>query len=160
MTGDETTEMKADTSTLGTQATGATASTADEQPTTIGGEIVSGLLGVGIAVGCVLPPLVHLVTGPLGPFIGGFVAANRSHPSSRGRIIIAGMIGVGLAGIIAIAARVFVGLVGHGELPKWFPSSGTQLVIIGGAWVYGTAMGAAGTAVSTALARKDTSDRS
>ncbi|HEX4337266.1 MAG TPA: hypothetical protein VH062_15225 [Polyangiaceae bacterium] len=131
-----------------------------ENATTVGGEVLSGLLGIGIAVGCVLPPVVHLITGPLGPFLGGFVAANRSHPSSRGRAIIAGMIGIGLAGIIAVAARVFVAFVGQSELPKWFPSPGTQMVIIGIAWAYGTAMGAVGTAVSGALARKGTSDPS
>jgi protein-S-isoprenylcysteine O-methyltransferase Ste14 len=109
---------------------------------------------MGIAVGCVLPPLVHLITGPLGPFIGGFVAANRSRPGARGRLIIAVIIGTGIAGAIATAARIFVGLVGRSELPRWFPSTGTLMAIVGAAWAYGMAMAAAGTAVSNALARR------
>jgi protein-S-isoprenylcysteine O-methyltransferase Ste14 len=109
---------------------------------------------MGIAVGCVLPPLVHLITGPLGPFIGGFVAANRSRPGARGRLIIAVIIGTGIAGAIATAARIFVGLVGRSELPRWFPSTGTLMAIVGAAWAYGMAMAAAGAAVSNALARR------
>jgi protein-S-isoprenylcysteine O-methyltransferase Ste14 len=122
--------------------------------TSLGREILSGLLGMGIAVACVLPPLVHLITGPLGPFIGGFVAANRARPGARGRMIIAAIIGTGLAGIIALVARIFVGLVGRSELPRWFPSAGTLMAIIGAAWVYGMAMATAGTAASNALARR------
>jgi hypothetical protein len=154
--------MKAETSTIETQTAGASpppAAPHDDEETTVGGEVLSGLLGVGIAVGCVLPPLVHLITGPLGPFIGGFVAANRSHARSRGRAIIAGMIGVGLAGILAVASKVFVGLVGHSELPDWFPSPGTRMVIIGVAWAYGTVMGAVGATVSGALARRGARER-
>ena len=123
------------------------------QPT-LGTEIVSGFLGVGIAVGCVLPPLIHLITGPLGPFIGGFVAGNRAQPGARGRVVIATMIGTGLAAIIAIAATVFARLVGKSELPRWFPSSGTLLAIVGAVWVYGTVMAAIGTTMSSTLARR------
>jgi hypothetical protein len=126
----------------------------DSEPSSLGREILSGLLGMGIAVGCVLPPLVHLITGPLGPFIGGFVAANRSRPGARGRLIIAVIIGTGIAGAIATAARIFVGLVGRSELPRWFPSTGTLMAIVGAAWAYGMAMAAAGAAVSNALARR------
>lgn len=35
------------------------------------------LMAVGIAIVCLLPPLVHLVTGPLGPAIGGYLAGSR-----------------------------------------------------------------------------------
>jgi protein-S-isoprenylcysteine O-methyltransferase Ste14 len=126
---------------------------------TLGTEIVSGLLGVGIAVGCVLPPLVHLITGPLGPFIGGFVAGNRAQPGARGRIVIAAMIGTGVAAIIATAASVFVRLVGRSELPSWFPSSGTLLAIVGAIWVYGTVMAAIGTTVGSALSRRRAAER-
>ena len=131
-----------------------------EQPESgLGAEFVSGLLGVGIAIGCVLPPLLHLVTGPLGPFIGGFVAANRVRPGVRGRIVIAGTIGTGLAAILATAAKVFVGLAGKGELPTWFPSPGTLMAIIAGAWVYAVAMAAIGTTVSMSLSRRRAAER-
>jgi integral membrane sensor domain MASE1 len=69
------------------------------------------------------------------------------------------MIGTGLAAMIATAANVFVRLVGRGELPSWFPSSGMLLAIVGAIWVYGTVMAAVGTAVSSALSRRRTADR-
>jgi len=43
---------------------------------TPGRELLAGLIGAAIAVACVLPPLIHLLTGPLGALIGGFVVAN------------------------------------------------------------------------------------
>ena len=129
------------------------ASAAEES--SIGGEILSGLLGAGIALACVVPPVVHLVAGPVGPFLGGFVAANRGKPGARGRIIIALTIGCAVAGLLAVAARVFVGLAGKNELPTWFPSSGTLAAILAGVWVYATATGAAGASVSAALSRKE-----
>lgn len=39
--------------------------------------IASALLGVTISVACLLPPIVHFITGPLGPFIGGYFAGSR-----------------------------------------------------------------------------------
>ena len=52
-----------------------------------------------IATVCVVPPVVHLIVGPFGPFLGGFIAANRVNPGTRGRIIIAALVGSGLAGV-------------------------------------------------------------
>lgn len=158
--------MKAGTSHAAAELAGPSTATAtsteqDEQAsldeqTSLGREILSGLLGMGIAGACVLPPLVHLVTGPLGPFIGGFVAANRARPGGRGRVIIAVMIGTGLAGVLLAGAKIFAALVGRAELPRWFPSTGTLMAIVGVAWMYGMAMATAGTAVSGALARRGT----
>jgi hypothetical protein len=130
-----------------------------EPESTLGGEFVAGLLGAAIAVGCVLPPLLHLVTGPLGPLIGGFVAANRVQPRARGRVIIACTVGTALAGALAVGARVFVGLVGRSELPKWFPSSGTLGAIVCLAWLYAVGMSAVGTIISGSLARKKNDTR-
>jgi hypothetical protein len=125
-----------------------------EAPPTVGGEIVAGLLGAGIAIGCVLPPIVHLVTGPLGPFIGGFVAANRAKPGVRGQAIIAALVGTGVAGVMAIAAAVLVGLAGRSQLPDWFPSSGALGAVLAGVWLYGAVLAAIGTAVNGALSKR------
>ncbi len=121
----------------------------------VGGEILSGLLGAGVALACIVPPVVHLVAGPVGPFLGGFVAANRGKPGARGRFIIAVTIGTAVAGLLAIAARVFVGLAGKSELPTWFPSPGTLAAILAGVWVYATAGGAVGATISAALSNKE-----
>jgi protein-S-isoprenylcysteine O-methyltransferase Ste14 len=126
-----------------------------EAPSTVGREILAGLLGAGIAIGCVLPPIVHLVTGPLGPLIGGFVAANRAKPGPRGQAIIATIVGTGVAGLMAIAATVLVGLAGRSQLPDWFPSSGMLGAVLAGVWLYGAVLAAVGTAVSGAFAKKE-----
>ena len=34
----------------------------------------AALIGTGVALLCLVPPLLHFLTGPLGPFIGGAVA--------------------------------------------------------------------------------------
>ncbi|HVW26482.1 MAG TPA: hypothetical protein VHC69_14035 [Polyangiaceae bacterium] len=125
------------------------------EESTFGGELVSGLLGAGVAMACILPPLLHLVTGPLGPCIGGFVAANRGKPGARGRVVIALTIGTAVTAFIGTAAEVFTSLAGKSQLPSWFPSSGTLAAILAGVWIYSTALGAAGTAVSAALSRRE-----
>jgi hypothetical protein len=130
-------------------------SSAPAEASTLGGELLSGLLGAGVAMACLLPPILHLVTGPLGPFIGGFVAANRAKPGARGRAIIAVTIGSGVAGLAGVAAFVLIGLAGRSQLPSWFPASGTLAMILAGVWTYATGLGAAGAAVSGAFARKE-----
>jgi len=130
-------------------------SSAAAEESTLAGELLSGLLGAGVAMACLLPPILHLTTGPLGPFIGGFVAANRAKPGARGRAIIAVTIGSGVAGLAGVAALVLIGLAGRSQLPSWFPTSGTLAMILAGVWTYATGLGAAGAAVSGAFARKE-----
>jgi hypothetical protein len=125
----------------------------EPRASTVGRELLFGLLGVLIALACVLPPLVHLVTGPLGPFIGGFIAANQVKPGPRGRAIIACTIGAGLAGLGAAVATAV--LVLGDPPPNWFPSKDTLSLILGGVFVYGTTLAAIGAAVSSAIARKE-----
>ena len=40
--------------------------------------VVNALIGLGVMVACLAPPILHFVTGPLGPAIGGFIAGIRS----------------------------------------------------------------------------------
>jgi hypothetical protein len=122
---------------------------------TLGRELLGGLLGVAVALGCVLPPLVHLVSGPLGPFIGGFVASNFVKPGMRGRAVIGVTIGSGLAALGAAIATAIISF-GGSSAPSWFPSKDTIGLILVGVWVYGSALGTAGAAVSRAWANKDT----
>lgn len=55
------------------------------------------MMGFAIAVGCLLPPLLHFVTGPLGPFIGGFAGGMRARATSRGAVAIGLMMGICLS---------------------------------------------------------------
>jgi protein-S-isoprenylcysteine O-methyltransferase Ste14 len=127
-------------------------------PSTLGAELASGLLGAGVAIACVLPPIVHLVTGPLGPLIGGFVAANRVRVGARGRAIIAVTVGTSVAGLMAVAATVLVGLAGRSQLPEWFPAQGTLTALLCGVWLYAAILATIGTAISDAFARKESRD--
>ncbi len=126
----------------------------EDRASTLGEEMLAGVVGAAIAVGCIAPPIVHLVTGPLGPFIGGFVAANRVKASPRASAIIAVCIGTGASGLIATAAHLAVVFVGRSELPTWFPSPQTVVAIVAGAFLYATALGAVGATVRASLAQK------
>lgn len=119
---------------------------ASETESTVLRELLFGLAGGGIAVGCLLPPLLHFVTGPLGPFIGGLIAANLARPGGRGRTVIAGMIGTTVAAICALTALGIAMFSSDKGPPSWFPDSSTLALIILGVWVYSTALGAAGVA--------------
>ena len=121
--------------------------------TTILRELIGGLVGTAVALGCLLPPLVHLVSGPLGPLIGGFVAGQWLKPTVRGRAVIAVTIGLGLASIGAAAAA----LIGHDDAPSWFPGPDTIGLILAGVALYGMLLGALGTALGASFGRKDAS---
>ncbi len=56
--------------------------------------IASAVLGVTISVACLLPPVVHFITGPLGPFIGGYFAGNRIKATPLQALSIGGMMGI------------------------------------------------------------------
>jgi len=57
--------------------------------------IKNSLFGTLITLLCLLPPLIHFITGPLGPFIGGYVSGMRKKQDrSSSPIIIGGLIGV------------------------------------------------------------------
>jgi hypothetical protein len=62
-------------------------------------------IGIGIVVACLLPPILHFLTGPLGPFIGGFVAGTKTRATPQQAI------GIGLAMGLVIATLLSVGLV-------------------------------------------------
>ena len=141
-------------------APGAPQENVTEEPSSFGREIVSGLIGLAVTMCCVIPPVVHLIAGPLGPLLGGFIAANRTNPGARGRVVIAGIIGTGVAGLIFVASKVFVAAVGRTELPDWFPSGGTLSAILAGVWLYGVVVASIGTLISTSMAQKKSAAKS
>ena len=58
------------------------------------------LVGVGVALLMLMPPIVHFVTGPLGPLVGGFFGG------SRAKATFPVAIGVGLLMALFMAAPV------------------------------------------------------
>lgn len=123
---------------------------------TVPREIGFGIVGGVVAVACFLPPLLHFVTGPLGPLIGGFLAAQQVKPGPRGRAIIVACVGLVLAGIATIVALAIKAFAGSGGPPDWFPSGDSLALILTGVWLYATALAAAGVAASAMFQAKAT----
>ena len=62
--------------------------------------IKGALIVLAIVILTLLPPLIHFITGPLGPFIGGFVSGRQLHA----RVGEAFGIGLVVAGVVAAPA--------------------------------------------------------
>ncbi len=71
--------------------------------------IVGGLIGFGTALACLLPPIIHFISGPLGPLIGGFTGSytRKNTPSKGGVVSIGLVIGLGL-GLLFLLAGLFL----------------------------------------------------
>lgn len=115
-------------------------------------EILAGVIGGGVTLVCFLPPILHFVTGPLGPLIGGFVAAKQLPPSARGRIVIAVVAGTCIGALAAIAVAIIGGL--DGPRPAWLPGTETLALIVLGMAIYTTGLAAAGAALGHASVEK------
>ena len=68
--------------------------------------IKHALMGFGISLACLLPPIVHFVSGPLGPFIGGWFAGSK-HQATPGQAIGIGML-MGLFMVLPLAVALAV----------------------------------------------------
>lgn len=123
---------------------------------TVPREIGFGIVGGVVAVACFLPPLLHFVTGPLGPLIGGFLAAQQLKPGVRGRAIIVACVGLVLAGLATAGALAISAFAGSGGPPDWFPKSDTLALILAGVWLYASALAAVGVAASAVFQAKAT----
>ncbi|MBL4716699.1 MAG: hypothetical protein COC01_04105 [Bacteroidetes bacterium] len=62
--------------------------------------IISGIIGMTVSLVCILPPIIHFVTGPLAPFIGGIVGGLRVKSNKKGAVVIGLTIGILLSGVI------------------------------------------------------------
>ena len=61
--------------------------------------VKAAVMAVAISIVCVLPPIVHFVTGPLGPAIGGYFAGHRMQLSG-GQAALVGIILGSVEGIL------------------------------------------------------------
>ena len=86
--------------------------------------IKHALMGFGISLACLLPPIVHFVSGPLGPFIGGWFAGSK-HRATPGQAM-----GIGsLMGLFMVLPLVAVLAVNNLVL-SWVEDD-SLLIIIG-----------------------------
>ena len=108
------------------------------------------LIGFLVALLMWLPPLLHFLTGPLGPIVGGFIGG------SKARASLAGAVGVGILMSLFMMAPV-VGLVAFGSTLEDFLPRGVRnaLVYVAIAIVLYTGfMGTIGAAIGGHLARR------
>ena len=114
------------------------------------------LIGCGVALLMLLPPIIHFVSGPLGPLVGGFFGG------SRARASLVGAVGVGFCMSLFMAAPI-AGLVVLGsvtDLP--LPQNIRNVLVYAGiiVVVYTGFMGTVGAAIGGATARRQASQES
>ena len=111
------------------------------------------LVGFSLALLMLLPPILHFLTGPLGPLVGGFFGGSRSAASLQQAV------GIGILMALFMAAPI-AGLVAFGTLVTSLlpPAVGDALALVGVIIVvYTGAMGAIGAALGGLLARRQPS---
>jgi len=65
-----------------------------------------GFIGICITIGLLLIPLVHFVSGPLGPAIGGFIAGSKAK-ATAGEALLVGII-MGIYSLLIILPSLWV----------------------------------------------------
>ena len=83
------------------------------------------LIGFGVSLGCLLPPIIHFISGPLGPFIGGWVAGSRMEASPGQAFGIGTLMGLLMA--FPVGAALVIGNV----KPSLIPWEGSVLPALG-----------------------------
>lgn len=124
--------------------------TSEHQLTTavIGRDVVAGLTGAAIAIGCLLIPLVHFISGPLGPFIGGWFAGTHVKAGDRDAVIIGLTIGGGMASVVGLVGAAIRALVATSlRLELLF-------AITAGVLFYGAVLGALGSLLGGRVERR------
>ncbi|MBI4312406.1 MAG: DUF5518 domain-containing protein [Chloroflexi bacterium] len=56
--------------------------------------VKSAFIGFLVALAMLLPPILHFVTGPLGPFVGGWVAGSRYGAGGKRALALGLLIGM------------------------------------------------------------------
>lgn len=70
----------------------------------------AALITLGVSIACLLPPIVHFVTGPLGPAIGGYFGGSKARLGS-GEAVVLGVLLAALGGLpILLAVYTFTSL--------------------------------------------------
>ena len=81
------------------------------------------LIGFAVALLMCLPPILHFVTGPLGPLVGGFIGGYRT------RISLTGAMSMGLLMGLFVTAPV-AGLLAFGSVTQGFLPLGVRDVLM------------------------------
>jgi hypothetical protein len=118
--------------------------------------IRAAVLAAAVALACVIPPIVHFVSGPLGPGIGGFVAGLNLRCDFNGAAVLGvfeAIVFTLAASLLALAASIFS--------PGLLPSVHWTVALIGGlvAFLYVFWLGTMGAWAGGAMARRSEAER-
>jgi hypothetical protein len=116
----------------------------------------AAVIAAGVAIACVVPPIVHFVSGPLGPAIGGFVAGVRLQCEFNLAVVLGALEAVvfTVSGtLIALAATVLT----PGLLPtvNWYVAAIGAVVI----FLYVFWLGTLGAWAGGAMARRSRAEK-
>ncbi len=121
--------------------------TSETRPAPLDQALLYGLIGAGIAVACLIPPIVHFISGPLGPLIGGAFAGAKVKTAGIHALVAGLTIGV----LLGLVVPVF-GVLLQAILPVSFPQE--ALVIVGiVSFFYSTALATAGAWIGAWMSR-------
>lgn len=117
--------------------------------------LIGAFIGFAVTLGMLMPPILHWVTGPLGPLVGGFFGGSRvrlrpAHAPIMGLLM-------GLLMVLPLSSLILLGRVTESLVPDSLQRIlGIVAVIM---VLYTTATGSIGAAVGGALASKRESDK-
>ncbi len=126
---------------------------AEIPPPTFGQMTLAAGIGAAVAIIAVVPPLVHFVSGPLGPIIGGFLAGSRVRAGGHTSVIVGLMLGA-IVAVVALFMASFILVF----LPVGEQGAGASLIVAAIAFVYASAMGTVGAYFGGRSARRPPND--
>ncbi|MDA0987747.1 MAG: DUF5518 domain-containing protein [Chloroflexi bacterium] len=113
--------------------------------------IKHALMGFAISLGCFLPPLIHFVTAPIGPLIGGWFAGSKHRAEPEQALVIGALMGLFM--VLPVGAVLALDKLVP-SLNSWVDSD--ILTIIGiMVLVYTTVLGSVGAMVGGYMASRD-----
>ena len=113
-------------------------------------------IGCGVAVLCLLIPLVHFISGPLSPLIGGWVAGSTAKARPLRAIWIGAMMAVIFAGALVIILPIAVTLLPGLDFPD-LSAGGAALYVVIGIALLVVSLAPVGAVIGGSMARKKSS---
>jgi hypothetical protein len=103
---------------------------------------LAALIAFGVSVASFLPPVIHYISGPFGPFIGGFVAGYWLRLDEVDAAFVGLMMGIAIGGALVLSFEYFDFLPDL-ALQASVPLSGIAALYVGalgalGVWVGGS----------------------